>query len=642
MSDTNQNPASAPETTDQPANGRSPADAEFSPQWANTSPRGGRAVLNRVLKDGQKVPMFMGQTLVHSLRDLGYNSTTSALCEHVDNAIQWGAKEVRVYFHQTGRQPHQRIDILVLDNGQGMAPNILKVATSFGGSMVYDNRGGIGRYGMGMKTAALHLCPVLDVYSWQEPGAYYNMTLDVEEIGGNRSNLIEMADPVLCNELPSEVIDILTRPMSYPRNPQETQTLFAESQEEVGDRLGRSGTIIYLPECDRLSFRTAQTLAEHATREMGRIYRRFIDRGLRLYVNNRLVEAFDPTYWMKSARHTRIEGLAETRSRLVGSWPIDVPVAEGATRTTRITAKLFALPYEAWSSLPRKVLKNDLHVYEDYTVSFLRNDRELEVGSEPKLKLRKHQSNIWLRLEIDFGGEADEGFTVAANKQGVRLKQYVADRIMEKIGDEVIALKKGIAELQARRASLKGGSQVGEAERRASDAEPLQGRQLPEEPVETDEQRAALEQNLRALAVTLKRDDETDDQAFERIKSSTYLVTIKHDEFRPFYTCEHRYGKVILTLNSAHAFFRKVWQPLSDLAKATNAGQEGGEEADESSSGAAATANEVLVAIQLLLLSLARTQSQLSGHDSQSEYRQLFAALQREWSANYETQLIAH
>ena len=50
-----------------------------------------------------------------------------------------------------------------------MAPNILRFATSFGGSMVYDNRSGIGRYGMGMKTAALSMCPVMDLYSWQEP-----------------------------------------------------------------------------------------------------------------------------------------------------------------------------------------------------------------------------------------------------------------------------------------------------------------------------------------------------------------------------------------------------------------------------------------------------------------------------------------
>ena len=41
---------------------------------------------------------------------------------------------------------------------------------------------------------SLHLCPVLDIYSWQELNAYYNLTLDVEEIGNSRSNLIEMAE----------------------------------------------------------------------------------------------------------------------------------------------------------------------------------------------------------------------------------------------------------------------------------------------------------------------------------------------------------------------------------------------------------------------------------------------------------------
>jgi hypothetical protein len=636
MSDTNQ---ATDRVADAPANGLPSADSEFTPQWGSTSPRGGRTVLNRVLKDGKTVPLFLGQTLVNSLRDLGYNSTTSALCELVDNAIQWDGSEVRIYFHQTGKRGNQRIDILVLDNGQGMPPNVLKVAAAFGGSMLFENRKGIGRYGMGMKSASLHLCPVLDIYSWQEPGAYYNLTLDVEEIGNSRSNLIEMADPTLCDQLPSEVVDILTRPMSYPKNPQETQTLFAESREDLRKKLGKSGTLIYLPECDRLSFRTAQTLAEHAIKEMGRVYRRFIDRGLRLFVNNRLVEAFDPTYWMKSARHTRVEGLTETRSRLVGSWPIDIPVSEGSDQTTRITVKIYALPYEAWSALPRKVLKNDLHVYDDHTVSFLRNDRELEIGTEPKLKLKKHHTNNWIRLEIDFNGEADEGFTVAANKQGVRLKEYVAKAILDKIGDEVISLKKAITELKTKRAALKGSSKVSEAERRATDAEPLQGEQLPEIP---PEQQAALEQNLRVLAGELKREGETDEQAFERIKSSTYLITIKHDEYRPFYTCDHKYRKIILTLNSAHPFFQRVWQPLNDLAKTADINQEGSEDADEVTSGVAATASEVLVAIQLMLLSLARTQSQLSGHDSQSEHRQLFAKLQREWSENYQTQLLAH
>jgi hypothetical protein len=76
-----------------------PQEAESPVRWGADSPRGGRAILSRILKEGAKAPLFIGQTLVKSLSDLGYNSTTSALCEHVDNAIQWGATEIRVYFH---------------------------------------------------------------------------------------------------------------------------------------------------------------------------------------------------------------------------------------------------------------------------------------------------------------------------------------------------------------------------------------------------------------------------------------------------------------------------------------------------------------------------------------------------------------
>jgi len=55
-----------------------------------------------MLRDGSKVSPLLGQTLVNSLRDVGYNDTTSAVCEHVDNAISGDASEIRVYFNQTG------------------------------------------------------------------------------------------------------------------------------------------------------------------------------------------------------------------------------------------------------------------------------------------------------------------------------------------------------------------------------------------------------------------------------------------------------------------------------------------------------------------------------------------------------------
>ena len=46
-------------------------EPEVSMNWGVSAPKGGRTVLNRILKDGAKVPLFLGQTLVSSLRDLG-------------------------------------------------------------------------------------------------------------------------------------------------------------------------------------------------------------------------------------------------------------------------------------------------------------------------------------------------------------------------------------------------------------------------------------------------------------------------------------------------------------------------------------------------------------------------------------------
>ena len=55
-------------------------------------------------KKSATVPLFLAQTFVQSLRDVGYDSTTSALCEHVDNAIGAEATEVRIFFRQIGRK----------------------------------------------------------------------------------------------------------------------------------------------------------------------------------------------------------------------------------------------------------------------------------------------------------------------------------------------------------------------------------------------------------------------------------------------------------------------------------------------------------------------------------------------------------
>lgn len=607
--------------------------------WGDAAPKGGRAVLQRILKEGTKVPLFLGQTLVNSLRDVGYNDTISAVCEHVDNSLQWDASEVRVYFHEQKDKASKSVDVMIVDNGSGMAPHVLQVATSFGGSMVYENRSSIGRYGVGMKAAALSMSPVMELYSWQDDRAFYRMILDVNEISNNRSNLIELPEPEFLAELPSSITRIVSRPMVYPKNPNETQDLLAQSEDDVYPRLGSHGTIVMMPDCDRLTYKSAKTLVDHAVKEMARVYRKHIEKGVAIYVNNRRLEAVDPTFWMLSARHTKVEGLEEKRSRLVQSWArIEVPLTEGSPNKAPVSVRLYRLPIEEWEQLPKKVLKSDMGVYDDFQVSFMRADREVHAGPIAALGMRAHGDTKWMRLQIDFPAELDEAFGVAMNKQGVRPKKFVYDTIMQTIREDIQAVRKSIAASRVAGGRDTPTSPAGEAERRASATDALQGRPLPAPAPQTAEEEAMLAENLRGLAAALKRDGETDEQAFERVQASTYLTQFKHDEYWPFYHADYQYGKVILTLNTAHPFYTKLYQPLVKLVAAASVE---GVDDGESEAPVDCEANEVVVSLQLLLMSLARTQGQMTTGSDGDERRELFDTLRRQWSDNLRVQLQA-
>jgi hypothetical protein len=601
-----------------------------TPNWAADAPRGGRTVMNRILKENATVPLFFAQTLIASLRDVGYNNTTSALCEHVDNAIEAGANQIRIFFRQRGPKGSYEIDAAVYDNGRGMSPNVLKMATAFGGSMRYGNREGIGRFGMGMKTAALSMSPLMELYSWQEKSAFYKMTLDVEDIGKDRANSVELPDPTFSTDLPPELAEFFTEPMVFPDKNE--QDFLASRDDDLNEVLGSSGTIVFLPNCDRLSYAKAQTLVEHAVKEMGRVYRRLLAGGVVLYVNNRKVEIFDPTYWMTNARHTRIRDLSVTQSRLIDAKEVDIAVSESSTETAKVTVKLYALPFESWLSLPRKVQRNDLRIFDGMTVSIVRNDREVYAGSMREI-VPKHSVANWYRVQIDFPGILDEAFGVAANKQGVRLKGYVVEAINKKIRDDVSAIADEIKRFQSKQAAAKLEAGRSEAESRASDTDGFQMKPLNVESLTAEEEKQR-DDNLRGLALTLRREQETDEQAFERVKASKYLIAFKYDEYWPFYHVENRFGRVIMTINTAHPFFSKLYEPLKKTT-VTFAAEETGEAGEVPA--AAEGADGLVVALDLLLLSLARTQSVLSLNNEDA--RKVLDGFRKEWSDAYRVQM---
>jgi len=229
------------------------------------------------------------------------------------------------------------------------------------------------------------------------------------------------------------------------------------------------------------------------------------------------------------------------------------------------------------------------------------------------------------RIQIDFSGVLDEAFGVSANKQGVRLKGYVEKAIKDPIGEDITTINDEIKYFQAEQREMRTPARATASETKASESDPFQMKGL-DAPMGPEEE-AQLEANLRGLAVSLKRANETDEQAYERIKNSKYVITFRHDEYWPFYDVKHNFGRVILTINTAHPFYSELYEPLRKLE--TPEQPEAGEDGDATPAPAEANAGP-LVALDLLLLSLARTQSRLS--HAGDEARSILENLRREWS----------
>ena len=81
-----------------------------------------------------------------------------AIDNSIDEAIAGYAKQVDVTLYKDG-------SLEVVDNGRGMNSRTLRQALQFGGSSRFNNRSGLGRYGMGLPNSSLSQARCVDVYS---------------------------------------------------------------------------------------------------------------------------------------------------------------------------------------------------------------------------------------------------------------------------------------------------------------------------------------------------------------------------------------------------------------------------------------------------------------------------------------------
>lgn len=94
-----------------------------------------------------ETPIVSVQAFIEATRDSGYKSTSAAIAELIDNAVEANATNISINVAEMFLAGSRELSISVLDNGSGMSPHVLELALSLGavpGS-------GLGRVQAGME-----------------------------------------------------------------------------------------------------------------------------------------------------------------------------------------------------------------------------------------------------------------------------------------------------------------------------------------------------------------------------------------------------------------------------------------------------------------------------------------------------------
>src|SRR5260221_716094 len=118
---------------------------------------------------------------LESLRNSDFDAY-SAFGEVIDNSIQANAKRIDIkviYTPRSGRSFEPITKIGFADDGHGMDPEILHRCLQLGYSSRYNDRSGIGRFGVGMTLGAINQCERVEVYSKIPSGNWYMTYIDL-------------------------------------------------------------------------------------------------------------------------------------------------------------------------------------------------------------------------------------------------------------------------------------------------------------------------------------------------------------------------------------------------------------------------------------------------------------------------------
>ena len=361
---------------------------------------------------------FEDGNAMDSLRSSDFDAY-SAYGEVIDNAIQADATEIKIKFDVTITGKSRPINVLAFgDNGSGMDTETLASCLKLGWSSRFNDRSGIGRFGVGMVLGGIHECKRIEVYSKQKENSNWFWTyVDLDEITNNE--MTEIPTPV-ARKLPAKYAD-----MTFPEH----------------------GTLVLWSKYDRQKG-SADKIIKEAHDYIGQTFRKFIWQDIKITIDGQIVKAHDPLYLVTDKTRFPDDPVGKEYDAFTIPWPIkDKSLHAKFGEESQVKIRMSLLPEEfrpvqgSGGSEHAKIRKiND----DQEGVSILREGREVFSGPIPRWNsVKTGHSNQrtwkfddldrWWGCEISFGAELDSSFEVKNIKRGARPEDELLAAIKEKI-----------------------------------------------------------------------------------------------------------------------------------------------------------------------------------------------------------------
>ena len=502
---------------------------------------------------------------IQSMRDSGFDLAT-AVGEIVDNSYEARSTMIRIRTFEDEtvipnsnkrkkNKPTKIIDrIAFADNGIGIEYETLPKVLKLGFSTRYNQREGLGRFGVGMKLAAISQAKRIDIYT-QSQGSkeFYHAYLDLDLISDGIQTQIE-AEKV--EGYPSEYADLMKHPKT--------------------DEAFESGTLVIWSKVDRLidggKYGSAiKERMQNLVKFLGRAYRRYIDKGFYIELDGKEINLYDPLFLLYNPRVVENFGkdlraiIKDEVSKNIDGHDIHILVTL-CPQEFRQTIGIGGLPERDKRFTGLHIPDNEAHI------SILRNGREIYYDVAPGLyPTGRDKIDRFIGVEVSFSAALDEYFQVRHVKRGAepvnKLREDISDSIkgiIQNARKDIRAFWTQVKNDEEKQKGLQFHEESENAVKRAEVNSPpgKGGMNLP-----LQEQEQIVLNLLEDLGVDPKKDKKAVKEIKQKLEKLPVTFVDVSYPGKDLFDIEHLNGRAIIKINLRHPFVQEIYTPLKELTK---------------------------------------------------------------------------